>query len=336
MWRIEVARSAGPFGGPQVEDLGVTADGGKRGAQLVGGVGQEAAQPVLGGGPGSERRFDVAKHGVEGQTEPADLGPVLGRGDPATELASGDLACGRRHVLERPEVAAHDPPRQPAQAGHDDQAHQQFHPQQPTQGVGHVAQRDSDDDREVVLVTEGPHHHPVTERTVILAGYVEGLAVLVGQELGRHQQRGRWGGAAVDDRHRLSDPDPLGPDQLAEGPRRLEPRRITGVAGERSSRERAGERGVTGRGGAGRNLGDRPRTGHEVETRTEAVLRVQGPGHRERGHLQLGVDTGQEERAELGVRHHVGDDQTRGDDTDEDQQETGPQRHGWSGGRRSR
>ena len=45
--------------------LAVAADGGKRSAQLVPGVGHEAPHPVLRGGPGGEGLFDLREHRVE-------------------------------------------------------------------------------------------------------------------------------------------------------------------------------------------------------------------------------------------------------------------------------
>ena len=73
----------GPVPGAAVEDLGVAADGGERGPQLVGGVGQEAPEALLGGGPGGEGPLDLAEHGVEGQTRAGPPRCAARRGRPA-------------------------------------------------------------------------------------------------------------------------------------------------------------------------------------------------------------------------------------------------------------
>jgi hypothetical protein len=91
----------GPLGRPPAEELGVPPDGGQGSAQLVGGVGDEAPQPVLGGGPFGESRLDLGQHGVEGQTQPADLRVGLGRLDPAGEVAAGDVAGSGGDAFQR-------------------------------------------------------------------------------------------------------------------------------------------------------------------------------------------------------------------------------------------
>ena len=65
------------------EQLGEALDRGERRAQLVGGVGQELAQPLLGGLALVERVLDLAEHRVERQAELTDLGAVVGRARPA-------------------------------------------------------------------------------------------------------------------------------------------------------------------------------------------------------------------------------------------------------------
>ena len=58
------------------------------------GVGDETAETFLGAAPLLERRFDVREHRVESDPEPADLGPLLGRFDPAGEIAGRDRSSG--------------------------------------------------------------------------------------------------------------------------------------------------------------------------------------------------------------------------------------------------
>ena len=58
--------------------LGVAADGGERGAQLVAGVGGEPAQPRLAGRAPPQRGLDVPEHAVERQPELAGLGARVG------------------------------------------------------------------------------------------------------------------------------------------------------------------------------------------------------------------------------------------------------------------
>ena len=59
-------------------ELGVAADRGERGAQLVPGVGDELPHPRLALLPGGERRRDVAEHAVERRADLADLGAGVG------------------------------------------------------------------------------------------------------------------------------------------------------------------------------------------------------------------------------------------------------------------
>ena len=54
--RMALATSSGVADGALAVELGVAADGGQRGAQLVAGVGDELAHPRLGGRPHGERR----------------------------------------------------------------------------------------------------------------------------------------------------------------------------------------------------------------------------------------------------------------------------------------
>ena len=104
-----------------VEHLGVAADAGKRRAQLVRGVRQEAPQLVLGGGALRERHLDATEHRVQAEAEPADLRPRLGRLHPQREVAGGDGVGRDGHLLERPQVALD---QEPGGHGEDRQHHE--------------------------------------------------------------------------------------------------------------------------------------------------------------------------------------------------------------------
>ena len=68
---------------PAAGQLGVAADRGERGAQLVAGVGDELAQLHLAVLPGLQRRADVVEHVVERRPDLADLGGAGRRPAPA-------------------------------------------------------------------------------------------------------------------------------------------------------------------------------------------------------------------------------------------------------------
>ena len=58
------------------------------------GVGDETAEAFLGAAPLLEGSFDVREHRVEGDPEPPDLGPLVGRFDPAGEITGRDRSSG--------------------------------------------------------------------------------------------------------------------------------------------------------------------------------------------------------------------------------------------------
>ena len=90
--------------------LGVAADGGQRGAELVRGVGGELAHLLLRGQPGIERLLDPVQHRVDGRGQPACLGPVTGVRHPGGQVAAGgDLVGGGGHPVQRRQSAADDP-----------------------------------------------------------------------------------------------------------------------------------------------------------------------------------------------------------------------------------
>ena len=98
--------------------LGIPADGRQWRPQLVRGVGDELAHPLLALVAGLERPLDVVEHVVEGEPDLAHLGArvgvgrgdAFGEGDVAgVQLEVGDVRRGVRHPLQGREVAAHQP-----------------------------------------------------------------------------------------------------------------------------------------------------------------------------------------------------------------------------------
>ena len=102
---------------PLAQQLGVAADRRERGAQLVGGVGHELAQPGLRGGLLGEGGLDVGQHEVEGPAEAAHLALLVVDRDALAEVAVRDLARGPRHVLEGPQAASYRPEGEDADGG---------------------------------------------------------------------------------------------------------------------------------------------------------------------------------------------------------------------------
>lgn len=101
----------GRTGGDAVHQLGVAGDGGERGAQFVGGVGEEAAHPFLAAAAFGERGLDLVDHAVEGGADLAGLraGVGIGCGDPGecggpvrSERRPGDLSRGGGDPAEQP------------------------------------------------------------------------------------------------------------------------------------------------------------------------------------------------------------------------------------------
>ena len=96
----------GQFVALALRELGVAADRGQRGAQLVAGVGDELAHPGLAGVPRRQRTGDAVEHPVQRGAELADLGVRARRVDPhdrrrqphlaAVELEVGHLARPRK------------------------------------------------------------------------------------------------------------------------------------------------------------------------------------------------------------------------------------------------
>ena len=105
-----------PLAGRQATDavqLGVAADRRDRRPQLVRRVGDEAAQAVLGRGLLLERLVELVEHVVERPAELTGLRRRRQLGHAVRPVAGGDLLGGGRHLLDRPDAEAHDPPRRP-------------------------------------------------------------------------------------------------------------------------------------------------------------------------------------------------------------------------------
>ena len=178
-----------PLGGPPAEQLGVAPDGGERRAQLVAGVGDEAAQPVLGGAPLGEGGLDLGQHGVEGEAEAADLGVGLGRFDPAGEVAAGDVAGGGGDALQRRQPEPDDRQRQQRQEQQDGGGEDQLDAHQPVQRLVELGRGEGDVERVPVVVGGG--QDPVADRAVARPHGREPLA------------RPRWCGQLGDGARRL-------------------------------------------------------------------------------------------------------------------------------------
>ena len=118
---LDPADGVGDGGGHGVRlaagQLGVAADRGERGPQLVRGVGDELPHLRLALLPGLERRLDVVEHRVEGEGDLADLGALVGvvrrdahreRDVTRVELEPRDAAGGGGDPVEGREAAPDD------------------------------------------------------------------------------------------------------------------------------------------------------------------------------------------------------------------------------------
>ncbi len=150
-------------------------------------VGEEAAQLLFRTATLVEGPLDLLQHGVQGQTEAADLGLRLGRFHAAGQVARRDLAGRRRHVLERPQAALDQPPREHAQPGERGHGDQHFDQQQTPERLLHVGQRDGDDQCPA-RVLRGLHEHAETRAVAVFgAGRETGDRGLVGARKRRRQ-----------------------------------------------------------------------------------------------------------------------------------------------------
>ncbi len=149
--------------GAESEQLGEAADGRQGRAQLVRGVGQEPAQPGLGGLALAKGVLQVVEHPVDGRGELADLGVLVGVGDPGVQVgAGGDGAGGARDRLEGLQPAAQQQPRTESERGEQGQARQQLDGHEPLQALGHLGQGDGHDHRRGVGPERFGQHPPAT------------------------------------------------------------------------------------------------------------------------------------------------------------------------------
>ena len=129
----------GPPVGAALEQLGVGANGRERRAQLVRGVGDEAAQPRS---VASASKPLDRQHRVQRQPEPADLGSLLRALDAA---ARGRRRRSRRPSCRSPRAAAaragRSRARAPTIAGEHGGGDEQLDQEQPVQRAVDVAQR---------------------------------------------------------------------------------------------------------------------------------------------------------------------------------------------------
>ena len=128
-----------------VEELGVGAHGRKWRAQLVGGVGDEAPQPVLGRGALVERLLDLAEHRVEGPAEAPDLGARVVVLDALREVAAGDRRGRRLDPAERPQADADEPEAEQQDRREHGGGNGELDDEQPVQRVVCLVERRRDD-----------------------------------------------------------------------------------------------------------------------------------------------------------------------------------------------
>ncbi len=108
------------------QQLRVATDGGEGCAQFVGGIGQKAAQPVLGPGPFRECGLDLGQHAVEGPSQPGDLTVAVRELHPPGQVPRCDGVRGFGHVLQRTEAQSDQEGHQDQQGHQQPEAHRQF------------------------------------------------------------------------------------------------------------------------------------------------------------------------------------------------------------------
>ena len=196
-----------PAQGPRPVQLGVPADRGDRGAQLVGRVGDEAPQPVLGRGAHVERVLDAAEHAVEGHPQVTGLGAGMALGDALGQVSGGDRPCGGGHAAERSDAEPDHPPGDQAQHAQHGEHGQPGDALEAADGVVDVAQRQGHDDHGAAGAL-GAGQHPVAHVRVG-AAHAHRLAVAEAAQ-----------GAGTDDRHGVGVGPQVRGEQRGEPPRR--------------------------------------------------------------------------------------------------------------------
>ena len=219
-------------------ELGVAPDGGDRGAQLVGGVGGEALDPLLAGLLLGERHLEAAEHGVEGRAQAAELGGVVGVLDPRREIAAGDGAGGVDHAVDGTEARSHHPPGDGRPGGAHDEQRQPEHRPEAVGGRVDWGERRGQEPVAQVAAASGRGEHPLVgaaalgghgddgadERVDVVGGRVgqdrEGLGAVAeaGREAQHHLAVGEHdhlGDRPFVARNRLPRP---GPGEVAQRP----------------------------------------------------------------------------------------------------------------------
>ena len=129
----------------QPEQLCVATDGCERGAQFVGGVGQEAAQAVLALAAIRERLLDLYEHLVQRRPEPSDFSSLIVGRDPACEVSVRDVAGDASHTLKRPQANPDHDPSQRRQGKNYRRSDKHLDENQPFERLFDIPQRDRND-----------------------------------------------------------------------------------------------------------------------------------------------------------------------------------------------
>ena len=146
-------------------ELGIAPQGGERGAQLVGGIGNETAQPVFVVFADEGRVFHLAEHIVERAAQATELGMRVALRHTLGEIAGGNHFRGANHLVDRLESAPdHDPGgecrrRYRQRPGNEDGANQ------PLDRAVDILQRPRGD--EVVSILARGHQQAVIEGAIL-------------------------------------------------------------------------------------------------------------------------------------------------------------------------
>ncbi len=135
-------------------------DGRERGAQLVAGVADEPAHPVLRGAGlllaallRLVRGLEAVDHAVEGGREAPDLGAGIEHRHAAAEVALGDGVRGRLHLDERAEAPPDEVPRETGGQRERGEADERVDGEQSPDRLLHAAQREGE--HEALAVGQG-------------------------------------------------------------------------------------------------------------------------------------------------------------------------------------
>ncbi len=196
-------RGADGFGvgdGSLAVQLGVPAHRRQRGAQLMGGVGDELAHPLLAGLADGEGRLDPGEHRVEAAREGGDLVVGAAHRHPLGEVTRGDRGRGVLDAREGPEGAAHGIRREHDGQDEHDGADEAREDEQPGHGVVHGGQRLPDGEGRVLAGHPAGDEPPL--RPAALGRHGERLAArdagVVDRQVGQDGCRGLAGGQAQD------------------------------------------------------------------------------------------------------------------------------------------